>query len=359
MTALPVLHDELRPRTWGDCLRDGWGDDGTPCPWVSCAHHLAWTRAILGDVGSGRSCEPGDERATERLEAALGDGDSWLLDEMPATCALRVAQEPLTLDEVGAHFGFTRERTRQIERSALRALDSYRTRPVLSTLLDGREVSRPDLVPEGVSTGQGAILRQLRKIAPVERNGSGWAPTRTPAFAKAPPVRVLAGEERARRIAELKARSGAAPVIESKESKPEETVVMPAAADKESGARAFAALVKYAERRGIARTAAQRELSLSSSTVVRLKKTGCLPSLADRLEAALAALPAGATAPAPAPRATRRAPSPRASKPAARPAAPSSSTLTLDQIPRMVAVIEQLGGIERAERIAAAIGGAL
>lgn len=370
---LPILddNDALRPRTFGDCLRDGWGDDGTPCPWVSCAHHLAWARATSGTISAdadergrgGRApiLEIGDERSTERLALLLDDDSDdapWLLEDMLATCALRVAQEPQELRAIGAMFGVSHERVRQIESKALKSLDSYRTRPVLSTLLDGREVSRPDLVPEGAATGQGSILKQLRKIAPVERSGSGWVATRTPAFASAPPVRVLTGEERAQRIAELKARSGAAPVIESKESKPEETVVMPAAADKESGARAFAALVKYAERRGIARTAAQRELNLSSSTVVRLKKTGCLPSLADRLEAALAALLAGAATSAPAlAAASRRAPAP---KPAARSAAPSSSTtLTLDQIPRVVAVIERLGGIERAERIAAAIGGAL
>lgn len=352
---LPILddHDALRPRTFGDCLRDGWGDDGTPCPWVSCAHHLAWAWAIRGDSGAGATCEPGDERTVDRLEAVLGDGDAWLLDAMPATCALRVAQEPRVLEEIGEVFGFTRARTQQIEARAMRAIDSYRNRPVLAELRDGREISRPDLAPETSETGQVAILRRLREIAPSERHGSQWIPAKVHAFVNASPVRVLAGAERAQRIAELKARGGVAPVNESKESAQEETVVMKPEADKESGARAFAALVKYAERRGVARSTAQQELRLSSSSVARFKTTGCSPALADRIAAALAALPEGDAAKA----APKAKPARREAKQAA--AKPTPSTLTLDQLPRVIAVVERLGGIERAERIAAAIGGAL
>lgn len=201
-------------------------------------------------------------------------------------------------------------------------------------------------MPETSETGQIAILRRLREIAPSERHGSQWIPAKAHTFVNASPVRVLAGAERAQRIAELKARGGVAPVNESKESAQEEMVVMKPEADKESGARAFAALVKYAERRGVARSTAQQELRLSSSSVARFKTTGCSPALADRIAAALAALPEGDAAKA----------APKA-KPA--PSKPATSTLTLDQLPRVLAIITALGGIERAERIAAAIGGAL
>lgn len=132
-------------------------------------------------------------------------------------------------------------------------------------------------------------------------------------------------------------------------------------ADKESGARAFAALVSYAERRGVARSAAERELRLSSSTVARFRGAGCSPALADRITAALAALPEGDAAKA-APKAKAKAkvkarPARRTAKQAT--PKPAASTLTLDQLPRVLAIITALGGIERAERIAAAIGGAL
>lgn len=69
-----------RPRSWGECLREGWGDhDATgPCPWVSCRHHLAWAFAIYG------SAVPGSEAAVAEVEKVD-------LDAMPETCALRVA----------------------------------------------------------------------------------------------------------------------------------------------------------------------------------------------------------------------------------------------------------------------------
>lgn len=79
-----------RPRTRGDCV-----DGPRPCPWTDCRYHLAEPRRRLAG--------------------------------MVETCALDVAEKGgLTLDEVGALLGVTRERARQIEaqaREKLRDLD--------------------------------------------------------------------------------------------------------------------------------------------------------------------------------------------------------------------------------------------
>jgi hypothetical protein len=351
MTSLPVLHDELRPRTWGDCLRDGWGDAGTPCPWVSCAHHLAWTRAIRGDVGPGRPCEPGDERATAKLEAALSDGDSWLLDEMPATCALRVAQEPLSLDEIGAHFGFTRERARQIERIALRALDSYSNRPLLSDLLDGREVSRPDLAPQTSHFLTSADLRPaLARLDPDHARLAEEASRRQGGTLRvevrpriAPPVRVLAGAERARRIAELKAR-GTAPPMDSPAGQPAATTTQETPT---MTTTTKADLIEIAAAHGSKSLFAGARLAgLSASTAHSISK-GLTPTerTLAKIAEALAKVRAGEKLAKPA----------KAAKPAKPAKAAPSSPITLDLLPRLVRVIERLGGLDRAERLAEAL----
>lgn len=381
---LPILndHDALRPRTFGDCLRDGWGDDGTPCPWVSCAHHLAWARATGGDIGKGPTPEPGDARTLSRL-------DKIEIDELPVTCSLRVAQEGATLEAIGVAFGVHKERVRQIESGALRAVRAYSNRKLLNAMVDeGREVSRPDLSPPEGAIGAETILRRLRQIMPATKESGGWVLAQ-PTFAKLPPVRVLTGQERDQRIAELRARAtgvatpkprpAAIKQLESKNSElkqKESDMNPPEKADKASGARAYAAITTFAERRGISIAAARREMRLSSSTLARLRKSGCVPALAERLEAAVRSLPEGDAARAlpkvPRPPSPRRKPATAATadakpvstapKLAAAKPAPSKlapSTLTLDQLPRVIAVVERLGGIDRAERIAAAIGGAL
>lgn len=317
---LPIIDefDVLRPRTFGDCLRDGWGDDGTPCPWVSCGHHLAWARATGGDIGAGASAQPGDPRAVARL-------DEIEIDELPHTCALRVAEDCATLDAVGVAFGLTRERVRQIEAKALTHVRGRSNRTVLQSLSDdGREISRPDLTARDGTLGAKELVRRLREISPATKESGGWVVQR-PAFAKIPPVRLLAGEERERRIAELRARAigAATPTVrliapEQLESKKpelerqESDMNPPEKADKASGARAYAAVATFAERRGISVAAARREMKLSSSTLARLRKSGCVPALAERLEAAVRSLPEGDAARAlpkvprkPSPRRTR------------------------------------------------------
>lgn len=81
-----------RPRKRGDC------EGGPrPCPWVSCSHHLYLEISL--ETGSIKINFPGRE-----------------IDELPATCALDVADAgEHTLEQVGELNNLTRERVRQLE----------------------------------------------------------------------------------------------------------------------------------------------------------------------------------------------------------------------------------------------------
>lgn len=97
--------DYLRPRTFEDCESAGLGDD-TPCPFVSCKHHLYLD--VNPRTGSIKFNFPGRE-----------------VDELPATCALRVAQHGgRTLDAVAEVMALTRQRLSQLE---ARIFDRLRT----------------------------------------------------------------------------------------------------------------------------------------------------------------------------------------------------------------------------------------
>ena len=104
--------DYLRPRAFEECERDGLGD-ATPCPFVSCKHHLYLD--VNPRTGSIKFNFPGRE-----------------VDELPATCALRVAQHGgRTLDAVAEVMALTRQRLSQLED---RILDKIRV-----TALDAAE----------------------------------------------------------------------------------------------------------------------------------------------------------------------------------------------------------------------------
>lgn len=328
---LPIIDE--RPKTYGDCLREGWGDhDATgPCPWVGCAHHLVW--AVVGRTADDRRnivAEPGDERL-------LGPLEEIDLDALPHTCVLRAAEEERTLIEVAEVLRVTRERIRQIERDALSGLDSYNTRPLLRALRDeGHEVSRPDLSPDnGWGLSRDEVMRATLRVDPAAVANFNASRTRTSAPAPqvrplGPPVRVLQGAEREQRIRELKARGGA-------KQQPEETVMGRELADKESGRRVVAAIEKYAEQHGLTKTRARELLELSSSTFARAASVGCVPSLADRVEAAAKEPPKEAVR-----RDQRKIP----------PAAPAPSSSIASELARVAAVIDKLGGIDNAERLA-------
>ena len=104
--------DYLRPRTFEECDSVGLGDI-TPCPFVSCKHHLYLD--VNPRTGSIKFNFPGRE-----------------VDELPATCALRVAQHGgRTLDAVAEVMALTRQRLSQLED---RILDKIRV-----TALDAAE----------------------------------------------------------------------------------------------------------------------------------------------------------------------------------------------------------------------------
>lgn len=88
--------DVDRPRTRGDCK-----SMSRPCPFVSCSHHLYLD--VNPDTGAIKINFP-------RLEV-------W---EMRETCSLDVAdRNGITLEEIGAILGVTRERIRQVENDGL------------------------------------------------------------------------------------------------------------------------------------------------------------------------------------------------------------------------------------------------
>jgi len=110
----PVRAD--RPLTRGDCI-----DGPRPCPWASCRHHLALD--VNERTGSITFIAP-----SPRIEGAA------------PSCSLDVADRGgLVLQDVGMILGVTRERTRQIETSALVKLmgDLRQWRP------DGAETKQP------------------------------------------------------------------------------------------------------------------------------------------------------------------------------------------------------------------------
>lgn len=97
----------LRPRNRTECA----GGE-RPCPWVSCRYHLYLE---VTEAGSIRIAHPGLE--------------PW---ELAETCALDlVDREPdgVTLGIVGALLNLTRERTRQVQETALTHMAAGQPRP--------------------------------------------------------------------------------------------------------------------------------------------------------------------------------------------------------------------------------------
>lgn len=89
-----------QPTTRVECLPGGY-NQARPCSWTSCPYHL----------GS-------EKRARDRGIVPLTPAE-----EDASTCVLDLADRGgMTLEEVGAVLGRTRERVRQIESNALRKL---------------------------------------------------------------------------------------------------------------------------------------------------------------------------------------------------------------------------------------------
>ncbi len=107
-----LSHDRVMPKARGECE-----NDLRPCPWIRCRHHLY---ADISKTGS--------------LVVRRPDVEVW---DMEHTCSLDLAERGgMTLEEVGALFGESRERARQVEARALEKLAN--TNPQLRKLIDDR-----------------------------------------------------------------------------------------------------------------------------------------------------------------------------------------------------------------------------
>jgi hypothetical protein len=134
----------VRPEFRRDCLPGGHNEQ-RPCPWVSCRYHLAI------DVSS-----------TGKLHFNLPDVD---VTELEQSCALDCADEGgLTLDQIGARLGVTRERVRQLEGKAIRRL----------TMVELAQQHRPD----GQEVVRGNRYSCHGCGATVERSAKSWSERR-------------------------------------------------------------------------------------------------------------------------------------------------------------------------------------
>lgn len=100
--------DVVRPRTRADCLPGGINGE-RPCPFVSCAAHLALDVQAHGTYAS--------------LKLNFPDVEVW---DMAETCLWDVVDRGgATLDEVAACMNLTEERVRQIETHAVAELGTH------------------------------------------------------------------------------------------------------------------------------------------------------------------------------------------------------------------------------------------
>jgi hypothetical protein len=100
--------DVVRPRTRADCLPGGINGE-RPCPFVSCAAHLALDVQAHGTYAS--------------LKLNFPDVEIW---DMAETCMFDVADRGgASLDEVAALMNVSEERVRQIEVHALGEIESH------------------------------------------------------------------------------------------------------------------------------------------------------------------------------------------------------------------------------------------
>lgn len=104
-----IMLAALRPRTWGDCLRDGWGVD-EPCPWVGCTHHLLLDVRESDKQGQGlringvRSRGAGGPKVhrptTEDAATLMVDEAIAALWALGASCSLRFKGETAEIAKV-------------------------------------------------------------------------------------------------------------------------------------------------------------------------------------------------------------------------------------------------------------------
>jgi hypothetical protein len=171
MRQLPVLVDDepadyeealqrgVKPKRYSTCQKIGLGEEGKPCPFVSCKAHLA-----LEVRGSSLVvCAP-------HLIPPNGADDpviDILFEDMEQTCANRLFEEPHTLEAIGNHLGLTRERVRQIESNGMKALRRYLGDKELSLLQSRIAKSRAPTIQELLGS---VWVRKTEKSSSMQRN---------------------------------------------------------------------------------------------------------------------------------------------------------------------------------------------
>lgn len=97
-----------------------------PCPYISCRYHL-----FLG-------VDPSNGSIKLNFPDLLDDSGAPELDDLPATCALDVAdRDGVTLETLGELMNITRERARQLETIAL---DRFRLHLATSGIKEAHDV---------------------------------------------------------------------------------------------------------------------------------------------------------------------------------------------------------------------------
>lgn len=167
----PALMDSdkgyWRPQTRADCI-----DGPRPCPYVGCRHHIYADVSEVGSIhapGHRVLAEPQYKHGADEVEAWL-ESVSDAVAAAAETCVLDVADRgSVTLEVTGHLLGYTRERARQVEQTALRKARRAapeELRDALIAAMDSKREGALSSASEGAGEqyGREALERGLRRL---------------------------------------------------------------------------------------------------------------------------------------------------------------------------------------------------